>query len=485
MISLLILSSVFTGCGKSYDTEIDGLIDRNIVLSDSLQIQQAQLEQIRQQVQVLQAALTTVQTTVNGLKTITNIITNDDGSGYVIQFNTGNPITISNGTSGTVWTIGTDSFWYNNGQRTDQRAIPRDGINGTPTPVRSPGINSVTGEWELYEWNGSSFDTIPTGVIAGGGGTSGPLSYIVQDPANPNQWIMYIKQEAAVRPNETYIAVPLSKTGSSGGSGSSGSIGLLGIVTNADPTQNISLSSLATVDSVVIEYWYISAVTDTALLAVTWNYQKNVAPQQVLSTLRGANTALVVSTDLTLAPANLKLKNSKGDETPLAFGTPQLVTGLLTRAEAAGGPVYLIPVTLSSATYSGVSDVTTTFGNRIKPGAVYYLEDASTGVKSNYSSFSLGLSNYTSVPPTLAVVDKINGNVAAAGVFSVPVSTNNTIGFSNKYVYDYYVEPKSTIVVNNQAGTFSSSAAGLDTITVHALYVDGIVRDTSIYINAY
>lgn len=97
----------FTSC-KDYDDDINNL--------------QGQIDGVN-------AKVSELQTMIQNGKTISNVVKTEDGIAITIDGTTYN---ITNGKDGnsTAWTIGADGYWYENGQKTDNKAIGTDGANG-------------------------------------------------------------------------------------------------------------------------------------------------------------------------------------------------------------------------------------------------------------------------------------------------------------------------------------------------------------------
>lgn len=69
---------------------------------------------------------------INSLITDGSVITKVEkvGNGIEITLSNGQKYTITNGTDATVWTIGEDGYWYQNGTKTEYYALGKDGTNG-------------------------------------------------------------------------------------------------------------------------------------------------------------------------------------------------------------------------------------------------------------------------------------------------------------------------------------------------------------------
>ncbi|MDR3267957.1 MAG: hypothetical protein LBT83_02675 [Tannerella sp.] len=493
IVSFFVLSAAFTGCSKNYDYEISALGKKTDSLAQAIQaIQSVQsaIATIQSAIGGIQTTVGGIQTTIGGLKSISTV--EPTATGYLLTLSNGESYLINHGTSGTLWTIGPeiptgthlDSVWYMNGFKfePERTAIPRDGLagaqgeSGRTIPGRAPGINEETNCWEFYEWSEEANDYVTRATDINVNG----VSYITEK--NDTQWSLWLKN----LDGEGYREIVLPKTPTAGG-GSVGSIGLIGYVSTAAAT--ISLG--ASIADLSITCWYIDSiynVTQSEKLTVPWSGRKQVSTGQVLTLLGKSDTALVVTADPPLSSANIQnvvLKNSKGEKSPLVLETPREYTGLLTRSEVPGGPVYLVPFSVdASQTYSNRSS----FDNKFRTGAVYYLEDTVRSIKSNYSSFSITTTTGSAAP--VASVASVNGAAAVSGVYTVTAGVNDTIGFDNgRYVYDYRIDSipgggnNELINIDNANGLFTIQS---DTcrLVIRKLHVDGKIYNDTITVAA-
>ncbi|MDR2763438.1 MAG: hypothetical protein LBB90_00225 [Tannerella sp.] len=497
LISFFIASIIFTGCGKDYDYDIDRL-NKKTNTHDSL-------------LNALQTQIAAIQANIANARWITAV--NPTSTGYEIHFNTGSPIAINHGSPGTsaqIWQIGSgvvtgthsDSVWYilyPSGlvQETEYIAIPprgRDGVDGapgTPVPVRAPEI--VDGYWITYQWNAAKndFDATHTGYSAGGS----LVAYVVDNPNNTNQWLLRVKKGAN---GDEYqeIILPKNAAGFPGGTG--GKITLIGHVSSPDAS-SLSLSAIDT-SVLVVKYWYLDSIYNVAegVKLDTWQGMKTVRPKQLLTTLP-KELSLVLTSDVALSSATSKLKNSKGEALPLATGTPVPYTGLLTKAETvSGGAVYLLPLSIVDSAYATSALVTSGFAGKFVSNAIYYLEDETAGIKSNYSSFSIRPENHsadTNVPTaTVTHLGASNGSslpVNAGVVTSVAINEGYAVGFdpaNNRYLYDYNIADRDNtgdIVLYPSLGLFRAMQPGSYSLIVRKLRVDGKIYADTISIVAY
>jgi hypothetical protein len=481
LIAFFVASVIFTGCGKDYDYDIDRLTKKNkeqdSILND------------------LQTQIAAIQANIANAKWITGV--NGTSTGYVISFNTGESVTVNHGlagTNGTVWEIGpgytagtrADSVWYRNGVETNFIAIPprgRDGVDGAPgsaTQVKAPDI--VDGYWATYEWNPSTnvFDrTIHTDYPL-----AGNLMAYVAD--NLDQWFLYVKRSPTASDFER-IVLPKNAAGVEG---NTGSITLLGHVASPNAS-SLSLSAIDT-SAIVAKYWYLDSIYDVTQSARVegWEGQKRVRPKQLLTTLP-KELSLVLTSDITLSNA-CKFKNSRGDVLPMEIGAPVSYTGLLTKAEVSGGPVYLASLSTVDSTYATSAELTTKFTDKFVANAIYYLE-TETGIKSNYSPFSIRVENHSTDVATMADVTdfETEGDPSApvsGGAVTVSINKAYSVSFANDfYLYDYSIEDNyhtGDIEVYPDFGTFIAMREGIFSLIIRKLHVDGKIYTETIAVTA-
>ena len=166
-------TTTFTACSqKNYDDDIANLqaqIDANL----------KKINEINTLV-TSGSVISSTTTTTNGVK-----ITLSNGTSFDIVNGT-------NGKDGTVWSIGTDGYWYQNGTKTNYYALGTNGTNGTNG---KDGIyyvpNAQTGCFDIYNADGTfkqatTISYLPTGTItavddgaditlSGVSGTTGPI----------------------------------------------------------------------------------------------------------------------------------------------------------------------------------------------------------------------------------------------------------------------------------------------------------------------
>lgn len=146
MAALLLTGSAtgFVGC-KDYDDDIDNL--------------QGQIDQINVSLKKLQdlidsgMVVKSVTSTANGVEFLMS-----DGKTYTITNgkdgqngqNGQNGQDGQNGKDGTAWTIGDDGYWYENGKKTNYRAIGEQGPKGEQGEQGTPGTPGAPGAPGMY-----------------------------------------------------------------------------------------------------------------------------------------------------------------------------------------------------------------------------------------------------------------------------------------------------------------------------------------------
>lgn len=207
LLGIMVYGCLLVGCSSDYDdTKIwDAVndLDRRVTNIEST------LSNMSRDIITLQTLVSTIQTGV----TITNVT--QTSTGYTITFSDGKVITLKNGVDGATPTIGSDGYWYINGERTEFKAVGSDGatptvgtdgywyINGVKTEYKAVGNDGATptigadGYWYIngiktdYKavasngltpyigdngnwWIGSTDTHVPaTGSAQGGGSTIG------------------------------------------------------------------------------------------------------------------------------------------------------------------------------------------------------------------------------------------------------------------------------------------------------------------------
>lgn len=126
------LPAVVTSC-KDYDDDINNL--------------QGQINNLGSKITSVESAVTTLQGQISSGAVITSVTESADG--ITVTLSNGQTYTITNGengTNGTLWTIGDDGFWYEDGVKTEWRAIGEQGPQGPAGPAGSNGTNGTNGK---------------------------------------------------------------------------------------------------------------------------------------------------------------------------------------------------------------------------------------------------------------------------------------------------------------------------------------------------
>ena len=240
----------------------------------------------------------------------------------------------------------------------------------------------------------------------------------------------------------------------------------------------------------------------------TWSAQKDVVKKQVLTTLAAQGVQLVTRVapaDLDMSEMAFTLQDSKGNKLPIALNTAEKFTGLLTRATSSS--INLIPLDVTSDTYSAADKYTGLFNDTENGANIMYSLVETSGARSTYANFDIVVARYStaleipkvvSVKPVPTVVDETTdlGDGSKAKPFAVDLNTPTKLVFENQeQVYDYYVEAADANVAkefgfstDKKAGTITLtkasdlvSKAGLE-LTVYALRIDGTIHVSSVYV---
>ncbi len=195
-------AALLTGCTKDFTSDIDNL---KTELGEVKKLAKAAKDAID-----AGAVITKVEDVAEGVK-----VTLSDGKTF----------TVKNGAAGkdaTIWTIGSDGYWYENGTKTDKKAVGTDGKNGTEwtigddgywykngtkTSVKATGADGKNGtEWTIgpdgyWYKDGAKTDVKAKGEDgASGSGTPGATgatgNYWKPDVDN-NQWVEYTSEDVA------------------------------------------------------------------------------------------------------------------------------------------------------------------------------------------------------------------------------------------------------------------------------------------------
>lgn len=130
LLATLVVGSAgsFTSC-KDYDDDIDNL---------------------QSQIDAINVDLGKLQEELRSGKVITSVA--ETSTGIAITLSDGKVLNLTNGKDGapgapgTTWTIGTDGYWYENGKKTDYRAIGEKGDKGDKGDTGAPGAPGQPGQ---------------------------------------------------------------------------------------------------------------------------------------------------------------------------------------------------------------------------------------------------------------------------------------------------------------------------------------------------
>ena len=92
------------------------------------------IQNLQQQIDANSKAIKAIEDLIKNGSVITNVAEADNG--VTVTLSDGKKFTIANGkdgTPGTAWTIGTDGYWYKNGEKTVYKALGEDGKDATGT----------------------------------------------------------------------------------------------------------------------------------------------------------------------------------------------------------------------------------------------------------------------------------------------------------------------------------------------------------------
>ena len=137
------------------------------------------IDDLQKQVNTLSSQVSDLQSKIQNGAVITNVTSNSDG--VTITTSDGKSYTITNGkdgakgdkgdagssTPGTVWTIGDDGYWYQDGVKTEHKAVPENGAAGSAGAAGEKGDKGDKGEtgaagkdgnwWDIETENGALF----------------------------------------------------------------------------------------------------------------------------------------------------------------------------------------------------------------------------------------------------------------------------------------------------------------------------------------
>ncbi|MDR2120533.1 MAG: DUF4988 domain-containing protein [Tannerella sp.] len=457
----------FSGCSEDYTPAIERLNNR--------------VDSTNNRVDATNKTLTELYTTVGQLKSKINDMVSIDRvesitDGYKIVLTNEEEYEITNGVDGTpgsVWAIDQSGFWTLNGVNMGYKAIGQNGQNGRDgADAQPPGIDLTDTTWYVKTWDpvNNKYDSTNTHVKA-----TGTETYITYVTENSGNYTLHVK----IKDTSSWADIPLFNNS---GTSSSAVLELLGYVQGGviNPAVDLSLNAVIDTNTLVINYWHMPSTFST------WDHEKYVRAGQILTVPDFKQNALVVSASMGLSVQDsVKLKNSKGGDIPIAFGTPVVFTGYLTRsAGPSANTIYYIPIDSIRGTYTSGTD----FTGKFTSDALYYLS-TKNGAKSNFGKWTIKPVT-TAVTQRLAVA-KVDGNEKDAnGTYTItPNITADkgvTLGADSADIYDYYLSYPglpSAVPVGTNGKTFKVPAAVSppDTVLyVHKLYVDGIVQTDTI-----
>ena len=290
-------AGTFTSC-KDYDDDIDQI---NKELTD-----------IKSQIEAL-------ENKINEGKWITSVTPSTDG--LTITLSDGQTYNITNGkngqdgaagAAGTEWTISEDGYWVCNGEKTDVKAVGKDGEKGENGEDGQQEVKFENGKWLL--WNGTEFVE-----FKGAAATTENVPYYYTDPDDQNYAILVVFDENGQ--NKKEIRLPL----------------------------NEGLAQISIVSNKGLKVYYSIATSNKALQA--WEGPKG-APAKGSYMITYSDDSLMVQVtpnNFDLAKTELQLVNSKNEVAPVTLGAPVAYNGLYTRAVSANG-LFQIPFSIEKIT---------------------------------------------------------------------------------------------------------------------------------------
>ena len=201
--ALMVTSTgTFVSC-KDYDDDIDAI--------------NSELVDIKSQITALEGK-------ISAGKWITSVA--QTAGGFTISLNDGTSYEVKNGkdgingtdgvdgADGTVWTISEDGYWVCDGEKTDVKAVGKDGadgkdgINGTDGKDgvdgkdAQPEVKKENGKW--YLWNGTEFEEVKVEAPA-----PANIPYYFTDPSDANYAVLVVWD--ANGENKKEIRLPLNE----------------------------------------------------------------------------------------------------------------------------------------------------------------------------------------------------------------------------------------------------------------------------------
>ena len=297
LFGALMVSSTgtFVSC-KDYDDDIDNL--------------QGQIDGVKSQIAALESK-------INEGKWITSVTSSADGLTITMSdgqtFNITNGKNGTNGTNGTEWTISEDGFWVCNGEKTDVKAVGKDGDKGETGEAGQQEVKFENGKW--YLWNGTEFVE-----FKGGEATTGNVPFYYTDPNDQNYAVLVVFDENGQ--NKKEIRLPLNE-------------GLAEIMI-LDNTRSMHIN------------YHRYNGTDK------WNGAKPLPAKGEYLITQPTKSFLIQVTpaNYDLSTLDLKLVNTKGEEAPVVLGKPAPFVGDLSVQPRAVSTSGIFEVTVDSKDFS-------------------------------------------------------------------------------------------------------------------------------------
>ncbi|MDR2910926.1 MAG: hypothetical protein LBV47_06145 [Bacteroidales bacterium] len=461
---VLSLSIGFVGC-KNYDDDIEAI--------------EVRLDQLEKLIPKDGAVVTSV-TGSNGTLTVT--YSNGDTKTVPITGTPGGPVS-----------MGADGYWYSDGVKTNYQIVA-----GNPRVSTDGYLEfATTGSDGAVVWTKSE-------IYATGG-------YIVDAGGNYELWMAKkgsTTLEKFILPKSGGGLAKLDILGWIEGKGAgSENISRTGDLKNSDgDTFTVNFHRVADFKVDVNNSGTVSAMTGDPL--ESWSAMTDVVKTQVLNTLgtKGAERkgflVQVHPAGIDISKMNFIVENSKGEQLPILVGTPELVTGLFTKA-AASSALYFVPTGYTADKYATPAAYTDLFNVLDEP--LYTLVETNSNTRSSeYTHWTVdyrevvskearvnALSTTATNDTDIAVIVGTSSKIKTGIPYSLKFDQTDGIDLgatpvTAAYVLDYYVAPNSdfntemfTISVDKKAGTFTVNAMP-DAITladfdlnVYKLGVDG------------
>ena len=306
--ALMVTSTgTFVSC-KDYDDDIDAI---NKELTD-----------VKSQIAALEGK-------ISAGKWITSVA--QTAGGFTISLNDGTSYEVKNGkdgingtdgvdgADGTVWTISEDGYWVCDGEKTDVKAVGKDGADGkdgingadgkdgVDGKDAQPEVKKENGKW--YLWNGTEFEEVKVEAPA-----PANIPYYFTDPSDANYAVLVVWD--ANGENKKEIRLPLNE-------------GLAQIQVLGSGNFNIKYGI-----SKEGENW------------ARWDGSKAKPAKGELMVGQSPKVIRVQVTpaNYDLSAADLKLVNSLGEELPVELGKAVAVKELMTTRSVSPVGIFDIPV---------------------------------------------------------------------------------------------------------------------------------------------